>query len=86
MVHVPAPRPVTVVPATEHVAGVVLAKVTGLPEGPPLALTVPVVPTATPDGAVPKTIAWAPLATVTLTVNVVNAPMEAMTVGKNAFT
>jgi hypothetical protein len=55
MVQVPTVTPVTVeplVPLTVHTLGVLLLKMTGLPESPPVAVTVPVPPTAT-VGAVP---------------------------------
>ena len=50
---VPAVTPVTVLPETVHTPVVVELKVTGLPEAPPVALTVPVPPTVR-LGAAPK--------------------------------
>jgi hypothetical protein len=58
IVQVPAASPVTVLPEIEQVEGVVLAKTIGLPDAPPVALTVPVPPTVTFAGAAPNTIAW----------------------------
>ena len=51
------------VPVAVHTAGVVLVKVTGLPESPPVAEAVPVPPTTT-LGAAPKVIVWLPAPTV----------------------
>ena len=66
MVQVPVVTPVMVaplVPLAVHTAGVVLVKVTGLPEAPPVAEAVPVPPTTT-VGAVSKTMVWLPAPTV----------------------
>ena len=53
MVQVPTATPVTVLPLTVQMLGVLEAKTTALPEAPPVALTVPVLPTLT-LGATPK--------------------------------
>ena len=59
MMQFPAVTPVTVPPLTVQTPVVWEVKVTGLPEAPPAALTVPVPPTTT-GGAVPKVIVWLP--------------------------
>ena len=53
MVQLPAETPVTVVPLTLQTSGVVVLKLTALPDAPPLALAVVVPSTATLDGAKP---------------------------------
>ena len=45
MVQVPTASPVTVLPLTVQMPGVVVLNVTGLPDAPPVALTVVVPPT-----------------------------------------
>ena len=79
--HVPAVSPVTVLPATEQTLGVVLVKVTGLPDAPPVALTV-VVPPTTNAGEEPKlVIVWLPLPIVKTTATVsLPAPLLAINV------
>ena len=65
MMHVPALTPVTVlplVPLTVQTPVVVEVKVTGLPLAPPVADTVPLLPTLI-VGAAPKVIVCAPLPT-----------------------
>ena len=53
MVQLPALTPVIVEPSTLQTAGVVVLKLTVLPDAPPLALTVVVPSTATLAGAKP---------------------------------
>ena len=53
MVQLPAERPVTIAPLTLQTAGVVVLKLTALPDAPPLALTVVVLATDTLAGAKP---------------------------------
>ena len=60
MVQVPAVTPLTVepfVPLTVHMPVVVLLKVTGLPDAPPVAVSAPLLPTAI-VGATPKFMVW----------------------------
>ena len=57
IVQVPAVTPVTVLPLTVQTPVVVEVNVTGLPDAPPVADTVPVPPTTT-VGACPKVIVW----------------------------
>ena len=57
IVHDPAVTPVTVVPDTVQTAVVAEVKMIGCPEAPPVAETVPVVPTFT-VGAAPNVIVW----------------------------
>ena len=64
IVHVPAATPVTVVPLTVQIVGVVDVNATARPEVA-VALTVPVAATLT-LGAVPKVIVWLALAVVTV--------------------
>ena len=59
IVQVPTANPVTVLPLMVHTPVVVELNVTGLPDAPPLADTVPMPPTTT-VGAVPKLIVWLP--------------------------
>ena len=59
IVQVPAATPVTVLPLTVQTPVVVEANVTGLPDAPPVADTVPIPPT-TAAGAEPKLIIWLP--------------------------
>ena len=68
IVHVPTMKPVTVaplVPEVVHTEGVELVNVTGLPDAPPVAVTVPV-PATTTVGAAPKVIVWFALLITTL--------------------
>ena len=60
MMHVPIVTPVTMLPLVPPVVqtkGVVELNVTGLPDAPPVADTVPVLPTIT-VGAAPKAMVW----------------------------
>ena len=59
IVQVPAATPVTVLPLTVQTPVVVEVNVTGLPDRPPVAETVPLPPTLN-VGAVPKLIVWLP--------------------------
>ena len=63
MVQMPAVTPVTLLPLMLHTSGVVLVRVTALPDAPPLATTLPVPPTDT-VGAPPKIIVCDPGLTV----------------------
>ena len=65
MMQFPAVTPVTVPPLTVQTPVVWEVKVTGLPEAPPAALTVPVPPTTT-EGAVPKVIVWSSLSDIVM--------------------
>ena len=63
MQHVPAAMPVTVLPLVPPVVQtevVVELNVTGLPDAPPVAYTVPVPPTIS-VGALPKLMVWLPM-------------------------
>ena len=62
MMQLPAISTVTVLLATVQTVGVVVVKVTALPEAAPVALTVPVPPTLI-VGAVPKLMVCVPFAT-----------------------
>ena len=59
IVHVLAVMPVTVLPLTVQTLVVVEVNVTGLPDAPPVAETVPMPPTLN-VGAMPKLIVWLP--------------------------
>ena len=59
MLQVPVPTPVTVDPATVQIAGVVLAKLIGKPDCPPVAESAPVPPTDT-VGSAPNVMVCVP--------------------------
>ena len=68
MAQVPVAKPVTLLPLTVQISVVVEVNITGLPDGPPVADTVPVPPTLT-AGVGPKLIVWLPTPWVIVPIN-----------------